>query len=121
MQYVAVFITAPNKKEAEKVSEILLDKRVASCVNILGSVDSHFWWKGKKERVKEYLLIAKTTRRAMRKLVKIVKSAHSYDVPEIIAIPIIAGYRPYLNWIEGSVKNLMKTTEARKNRDAEKR
>lgn len=99
MQYVMVFITTPNKKEAEKISRVLLDKRIIACVNIIGGIDSHFWWKGKKQKAKECLLIAKTAKSLMKKLIKIVKSEHSYDVPEVIAIPIIAGYRDYLDWI----------------------
>jgi periplasmic divalent cation tolerance protein len=102
--YVIVFITVPNKKEARKISGILLTKRIISCVNIIGDMDSHFWWKGKREKSRECLLIAKTTRRLVNKLVRIVKSLHSYQLPEIIAIPIIAGYRPYLDWIEKETK-----------------
>lgn len=103
MQRIVVFITTPNKKEAEKISGILLDKRVIACANIISGVDSYFWWKGKKEKARECLMVAKTTMREMKRLVKIVKSAHSYEVPEIIAIPIIAGHKPYLDWIKKEI------------------
>jgi len=101
-----VFITVPDKKEAENISAILIDSRIAACVNIIENIKSNFWWKGKKENIKECLLIVKTRKSFFKKIVKTVKSAHSYDVPEIIAIPIIAGYEPYLDWIEKSTSKL---------------
>ena len=103
MQYVVIFITTPNKKEANKISSILLDKRVASCTNVITGVDSSFWWQGKKEKAKECLLIAKTSKLKLKKLIKLVKTNHPYDVPEVIAIPIIGGYKPYLDWIKETV------------------
>ncbi|MBU1062319.1 MAG: divalent-cation tolerance protein CutA [Candidatus Omnitrophica bacterium] len=102
MQYVIVFITTINKKEAEKISKALLDKRIIACSNIIGDIESHFWWKGKKEKAKECLLLVKTSMAAFKKVLKVVKSLHSYEVPEIIAVPIIAGYKPYLEWIKES-------------------
>lgn len=100
MQHVVVFITAPSKKEAGNISKILLDARLAACTNIIGGVDSHFWWKAKKEGAKEWLLVAKTRKMLVQKLIDKVKAAHPYEVPEVIAIPIIAGYQPYLDWIQ---------------------
>lgn len=100
MQYIMVFITTPNRKEAGKISKILLDKRIIACANIIRGVDSHFWWQGKKEKIKETLLIAKTTKSSLKKLIKKVRSIHPYEVPEIIAIPIVAGYKPYFDWIK---------------------
>ncbi|MFC1624515.1 divalent-cation tolerance protein CutA [Candidatus Omnitrophota bacterium] len=100
MQYAIVFITAPTKKEANKIGKVLLDKRIIACANIIKDVDSYFWWQGKKERATEFLMICKTTKALLKKLIKEVRAIHSYDVPEVIAIPIIAGYRPYLDWIK---------------------
>jgi len=100
MQYIVVFITTANKKEAEKISSVLLDRRLAACVNIIGGVDSRFWWKGKKEKARECLLIAKTRKTLFKKLTRVVKQGHSYDVPEVIAMPVLAGHRPYLDWIK---------------------
>lgn len=100
MRYIVVFITTANKKESEKITEILLEKHIVACVNIIENIESHFWWEGKKEKSKEILLIAKTKKTLFKKLVTAVKSAHSYKVPEIIAIPVIAGYEPYLKWME---------------------
>ncbi|MFC1621301.1 divalent-cation tolerance protein CutA [Candidatus Omnitrophota bacterium] len=102
MQYAVVFITTSSKKEAEKISRVLLDTRLIACANIIKGVDSRFWWKGKKEKASECLIIAKTRKALFNKLAKVVKKEHSYKVPEIIAIPIIAGHKPYLDWIASS-------------------
>lgn len=99
MKYAMVFITAPTKNEAEKISKVLLNKRLIACANIIGRVKSTFWWQDKLENAEEVLLIAKTTEALVKKLIKTVKTVHSYDTPEIIAFPVIDGYKPYLKWI----------------------
>ena len=100
MQYLMVFITTPNRIEAKKISNLLLEKRIIACSNIIKEIDSHFWWQGKKERAKECLLIAKTRKTSLKKLIKLVRSIHPYEVPEVIAIPIMGGYKAYLDWIK---------------------
>lgn len=100
MQYAAVFITAPNKKEARRISKFLLDKRIIACANILDGVESYFWWKNKKEKARESLLVAKTRKSCLKKLFAAVSNIHPYEVPEIIALPISEGYGPYLEWIK---------------------
>ena len=103
MQYIIVFITTSDKKEAEKIASGLLDKHIIACANIIEGVESHFWWKSKKESAKECLLIAKTTKTKLKKVDCLVKSLHSYEVPEIIGVSIVDGYEPYLDWIEKEV------------------
>ncbi|MDP6685944.1 MAG: divalent-cation tolerance protein CutA [Candidatus Omnitrophota bacterium] len=98
--HVVVFITTVDKKEAQKISNALLDKHLIACSNIIEGIESQFWWQGKKENAKESLVIAKTKKSSMEPLIKVVKSIHSYEVPEVIAIPIIDGYKPYLDWLE---------------------
>ena len=100
--YVVIFITAPNKKEAEHIAQQLIKNRLAACVNIMENIKSIFWWEGKVDRAKEVLLIIKTRKSLINKLIKKVKSLHSYAVPEIIALPIIAGNKQYLDWINES-------------------
>ncbi|MFH1783098.1 MAG: divalent-cation tolerance protein CutA [Candidatus Omnitrophota bacterium] len=102
-QFIIVLITTPDIKTAKKISSCLLDSRIIACSNIIKAIDSIFWWKGKKETSKETLLIVKTKRSSFKKLAKLVKEAHPYDVPEIIALPIIAGHKPYLDWIHEEV------------------
>ena len=102
--FIVVFITTANKREAERISRVLLDARLIACANIIRGVDSRFWWKGKKEKARECLLIAKTRKTLFSKLIKVVKKNHSYEVPEIIAMPIISGHKPYLDWITNSTQ-----------------
>ena len=97
--YIVVFVTASGKKEAKKISQALLKSRLCACVNIIDGVESFFWWQGKIDQAKETLLVIKTKRELFNQLKKKVKSAHSYAVPEIIALPIIAGNKKYLEWI----------------------
>jgi periplasmic divalent cation tolerance protein len=102
--HIVIFITASKKEEARKIANELIAKKLVACVNIVDRVESHFWWQGKVDNAKEVLLIAKSRKDKFAKIVKSVKSVHSYDVPEIIAMPIIAGYKPYLRWINDSIR-----------------
>lgn len=79
----------------------ILKKRLAACANIVSGVDSRFWWKGRLDRAKEALIMFKTVAKNFKKIEKEIKRLHSYEVPEIIAVPIMAGSKSYLNWIAG--------------------
>jgi periplasmic divalent cation tolerance protein len=101
--YIMVFITVKDKEEAEKISTTLVKRRLAACVNTVAEVSSRFWWKDKLDTAQESLLIVKTKQTLLPEIVKTVKKIHSYDVPEIIAVPIIGGSRDYLDWIDSEV------------------
>jgi periplasmic divalent cation tolerance protein len=103
-EYIVVFVTAPTKKEAQKIADTLLKKKLCACVNMIHGVKSLFHWEGKIDRADETLLVIKTKKSSYAKLEKAVKSVHSYSTPEIIALPIISGSRGYLNWIQKTVK-----------------
>lgn len=102
--YIVVLITVPKKKDARKISAALVQKKLAACVNIVDKVDSLFWWQGKVDRAGELLLIVKSTRGRLSRLIALVKSLHGYEVPEIIALPIVAGNTEYLRWIDESLR-----------------
>ncbi len=102
--YIIILITAKDKKEADKIAQALIKNKLAACVNILPGVQSLFWWQGKVDQAKEALLVVKSRKEKFAKIAKLVKSVHSYDVPEIIAIPIVSGFKPYLNWIDESIR-----------------
>jgi len=102
--YIVILVTAANKKEAKKIARALIKEKLAACVNIIENVHSLFWWQGKADTAKEVLLIAKSRKTLMNKLIKKVKSLHSYEVPEIIALPIVAGNKEYLKWINESTR-----------------
>lgn len=98
--YIVVFITAKNVREANQISTKLIEGKLVACVNIIKGVNSIFRWKGKVDQAKEVLLILKSKKSCLPKIVKKVKKYHSYDVPEIIALPIIGGSKDYLNWVK---------------------
>ncbi|TAM35480.1 divalent-cation tolerance protein CutA [bacterium] len=102
--HVVIFVTASSRREARKISSELVREKLAACVNIIDKVDSIFFWEGKLQRSKEFLLVIKSTRAKFTRLAGLVKSLHSYEVPEIIALPVIAGYKPYLRWIDASIR-----------------
>ena len=102
---IIVMITCSSMKEAEKIKKRLLEERRVACINIIPGINSFFWWKGKIDSCSEVLLLAKTKKKEFAKIVALVKKIHKYEVPEIIALPIIDGDKPYLKWIEETVEN----------------
>jgi periplasmic divalent cation tolerance protein len=97
--YLVVFITASSYEEARKIADALVAQRKAACVNIVPRVNSLFRWKGKIEEAEESLLVVKTRTKLFPDVVRTVEEIHSYDVPEIIALPIVEGNPDYLQWI----------------------
>lgn len=104
MSHVIVFMTTATKEEAEKIARNLLNERLIACANIVGPVSSLFWWKGKINQASEFLVLMKTSSGVFEKLAMAIKRMHSYDVPEIIAVPIAKGERTYLEWLSGSLR-----------------
>lgn len=101
---IVVLVTCGNKQEAARLARVLVEERLAACVNIHGSpVRSVYRWKGKVEQADEWLLMIKTTRRRFAALCATVERLHSYAVPEIIALPISSGSKKYLAWVGKSV------------------
>ena len=97
--YLVVFITASNE-EAERIAHILVRERKAACVNIVPGLHSKFWWQGEIDSAHEALLIVKTKASLLEGLIGLVKENHSYQVPEVIALPILGGNEDYLKWID---------------------
>jgi periplasmic divalent cation tolerance protein len=101
---IVVLVTCKSKAEARRIAMALVKKRLAACGNTFESpVSSIYRWKEKIERAKEFLLILKSTRRAFAALEREVTRLHSYDVPEIIALPVARGSGKYLDWIAANV------------------
>jgi periplasmic divalent cation tolerance protein len=103
-KYIVTFVTCSSKKEAKLIANKLLNEKLAACVNIIEGISSFFWWKGKLDKADESLLIIKTVKKNFGKIRKTVKKLHSYEVPEIIALPVAKGNRNYLKWIDESIK-----------------
>ncbi len=88
-----------NKQEAEKIVQHLLNDRLIACANIIGPVISFFRWSEKDERAEEHLVLMKSRVDLFDRLTEVVKTMHSYEVPEILAISVVAGSRTYLDWL----------------------
>ena len=102
--YIIILVTTATKQEAEKITQHLLDLKLIACGNIVGPVSSIFRWAGKSEKAEEYLTVMKSRRDLFEKLAEAVKALHSYEVPEILALPILDGSKAYLDWLESCLK-----------------
>jgi len=102
--YIVIFVTASSMKQAKLLSKHLIENKLAACVNTV-PVNSVFTWQGKVDKAKEILLIIKSRQRLFRKVERLIKRYHSYEVPEIIGLPIIAGSKDYLDWIKTSTRS----------------
>ena len=103
-QYIQVFTTVEKREDANRIASIVVNKRVAACAQILGPIHSTYWWKGKVEDAEEWLLMMKTRQDLFTALEEEIKAVHPYEVPEITALPIVAGSEPYLQWIEDETR-----------------
>jgi periplasmic divalent cation tolerance protein len=101
---IVVLLTCGSRRQARKIGRALVEAELVACVNLLDvPIDSIYRWKGRVELAKEFLIILKTTRRHFRAIEREVRRLHSYQVPEIIALPIERGSPDYLKWLSQSV------------------
>lgn len=98
-----VLITSGSHDEAEGIARMLLAKMLAACVNVIPGVTSVYRWEGEIQSDQEWLLVVKTQREVLNELVECVQDLHSYDVPEIIALPLVGGSDAYLRWLDQEV------------------
>jgi periplasmic divalent cation tolerance protein len=103
MSYV-VLTTTKDSAEAERIAKQLVDERLAACVNVLPKISSTYKWKGKVVHASEALLLIKTSKERLDRLIARVKELHSYEIPEILALPIERGSQEYLKWLEESLR-----------------
>jgi periplasmic divalent cation tolerance protein len=99
-EYIIVLITASNEEDAGRIGRALVEEKLAACANIIRSMRSIYRWEGRIEDEQEALMIVKTKKALFQRLKERVIALHTYSVPEIIALPIVAGSEPYLNWIQ---------------------
>ena len=103
-EYIVVLITAPSKEIGTAIAKALLEQKLAACVNTVSPINSLYTWKGETCNDKEVLLVVKTKAAIFEeKFVPAVQAVHPYEVPEIIALPIIMGSKSYLDWIDTEV------------------
>ncbi len=103
-EYVQVLTTAGSEQEAERIGAVLIERRLAACVQVLGPVASRYRWRGEIEEAREWQCLAKTEAARYAEVEAAIREAHSYEEPEIVATPIVAGSRVYLDWISESVR-----------------
>jgi len=103
-EHLQVLTTAGSEQEAERIADVLLDGRLAACVQVVGPITSHYRWKGERRHDAEWLCIAKTRASLFDAVSGAIRTVHSYDVPEITAVPIVAGWDDYLAWITAETR-----------------
>jgi periplasmic divalent cation tolerance protein len=97
--YIEVHVTAGDRDEAARICRVVVERRLAACAQVVGPITSTYWWEGKVEEAEEWLALLKTTADLFDELAARVREVHSYDVPEIIAVPVRAGSADYLAWV----------------------
>ncbi len=98
-EFIQVSTAVDSKERANKIARRLLDERVASCVQVLGPIQSKYWWRGRIERAREWICFIKARTDDYWRIEAFIKKVHPYDVPEILAFPVLHGNADYLNWI----------------------
>ncbi len=102
-QVVVVMVSTANQEEAGKIADLVVKSRLAACASTIPTVQSTYWWEGKIVHDQEALIFMKTTSDKVLALQEAVRTAHSYKVPEIIAISVEHGFQPYLDWVRNEV------------------
>ena len=103
-RYIQISTTAPSKEEAEKIASMLVGAKLAACVQVIGPVISTYWWEGKIETAQEWLCIIKSRTPLYREIQAAIKKHHPYQVPEILATPVLKGSRDYLTWVRNTTR-----------------
>lgn len=98
-EYLEVTTTAGSEQEAERIAAALVERRLAACVQTIGPIASRYRWQGEVETAHEWMCVAKTTAARYPELESAIRELHSYEEPEIVATPIVAGSAGYLAWI----------------------
>jgi periplasmic divalent cation tolerance protein len=103
-EFVQITTTTAARADAERIATELVERRLAACAQISGPIQSTFRWQGKMENAEEWYCTAKTDRGHMAAIERLLAELHPYEVPELVATPIVAGSAAYLKWVEGELK-----------------
>jgi periplasmic divalent cation tolerance protein len=103
-EFAIVLVTAPNLTTARALAKSALDARLIACANLVPGIESHYWWRGKRERSREVMLVCKSLKSKLPALERIILKNHPYDTPEFIVLPITSGTSGYLDWLAASVR-----------------
>ncbi len=96
---VQIMTTAPSRQEAQRLADLLVERRLAACVQVVGPIHSTYHWQGSIERSEEWLCLAKSQAADFPRVEQTIRAAHSYETPEIVALPIVAASEQYLAWL----------------------
>ena len=102
--YIQVVTTTESEDQAKRIGRVIVERRLAACVQTLGPIESVYWWKEEIETATEWQCVAKTKNNLFDALVETINEVHSYDVPEILAAPVADGSKPYLAWIDDQLR-----------------
>ncbi len=102
--FVQVFVTAGSREEARTIAAAIVEQRLAACVQVVGPISSTYWWQGQMETAEEYLCLMKTHSSVFNSLQVAIRDVHSYETPEILAMPVTAGNEDYLSWLRGELR-----------------
>ena len=102
-EYIQVYTTTENEDDARMIAQRVVGKRLAACAQVVGPITSTYWWKGAIEEAEEWLCIMKSRKNLYDRLEEAILSVHPYDVPEIVAVPIVSGNQKYLQWLDKEV------------------
>jgi periplasmic divalent cation tolerance protein len=102
---ICVYTTTETQEQAESIAHALVERRLAACVQVQGPIRSTYRWQEKVEHAQEWLCVVKTRRHAYERVEAAIRSLHSYDEPEIVAVPIVAGSAGYLAWLQNEVQD----------------
>jgi len=103
-EYIQVFTATGERENAEKIAKILVREKLAGCVQVIGPIISVYTWKNKVERAEEWLCLIKSEKRLYLELEKSIKMMHAFEIPEITAVPMVAGSKEYLEWLDKNLK-----------------
>lgn len=101
--YIQVFTTAETQKDAQRIARAVVEKRLAGCAQVIGPITSTYWWEGAIETSGEWLCVIKSKREAYDRLERAILDVHPYEVPEILAVPVVAGSQSYVAWLDGEM------------------
>jgi periplasmic divalent cation tolerance protein len=101
--YIQVMTTTGNRSDAQRIAQVLVEQHLAACVQIIGPILSTYWWDDKLEQNEEFLCLIKTEVAMFDRVAAAISDVHPYDVPEILAIPVVRGNEAYLSWLSGGI------------------
>ncbi|MFQ6099657.1 MAG: divalent-cation tolerance protein CutA [Anaerolineae bacterium] len=102
--HIQVLTTTETKADAQAIASAVVEKRLAGCVQVIGPITSTYWWEGEIETAEEWLCVIKSREDLCERLEEAILGTHPYEVPEILAVPVTAGSKRYLEWLDGELR-----------------